>query len=109
MSDKVVSFSDSTWEQEVLKADTPVLVDFWAEWCAPCRMMAPTIDALADDFGDRAKIGKLNVDENAQVSEKYQIRGIPTVLIFKNGEVKEQIVGVTSKDNLSKLIEKHLN
>lgn len=109
MSDKVVTFTDGTWDQDVLKADTPVLVDFWAEWCAPCRMMAPAIEALAEDFGGRAKIGKLNVDENNQISEKYQIRGIPTVLIFKNGEVKEQVVGVTSKENLSKLIEKHLN
>jgi len=87
----------------------PVVVDFWAEWCAPCRMMAPTIDALAAQYDGKAKIGKLNVDENMVVSEKYQIRGIPTVLIIKNGQVAEQVVGVTSKENLSKLIEKHLS
>jgi thioredoxin len=109
MNDKVAAFSDSTWEQDVLKSDKPVVIDFWAEWCAPCRMMAPTIDALASEYDGKAKVGKLNVDENTEVSAKYQIRGIPTVLIIKNGEVAEQVVGVTSKDNLSKLIDKHLN
>ncbi len=109
MSDKVAAFNDSTWEQDVLKSDQPVLIDFWAEWCAPCRMMAPTIDALAAEYEGKAKVGKLNVDENTEVSAKYQIRGIPTVLIIKNGEVAEQVVGVTSKDNLSKLIDKHLS
>jgi thioredoxin 1 len=108
MSDKVAAFTDSTWEQDVLKSDKPVLIDFWAEWCAPCRMMAPTIDALASEYEGKAKVGKLNVDENARVSERYQIRGIPTVLIIKNGQVAEQVVGVTSKDNLSRLIDKHL-
>ena len=109
MSDKVAAFNDSTCEQDVLKSDQPVLIDFWAEWCAPCRMMAPTIDALAAEYEGKAKVGKLNVDENTEVSAKYQIRGIPTVLIIKNGEVAEQVVGVTSKDNLSKLIDKHLS
>ena len=109
MSEKVAAFTDGTWEQDVLKSDKPVLIDFWAEWCAPCRMMAPTIDALASEYEGKATIGKLNVDENTEVSAKYQIRGIPTVLIIKNGEVAEQVVGVTSKDNLSKLIDKHLN
>jgi thioredoxin 1 len=108
MSDKLGTFSDSTWDQEVLHSDKPVLVDFWAEWCQPCRVLAPTIEALAEEYGDKVKIGKLNVDENSGVSAKYHIRGIPTVLLFKDGEVKEQIVGLTSKDNLTKLIEKHL-
>lgn len=109
MNENVTAFTDGTWEQDVLKSDKPVLIDFWAEWCAPCRMMAPTIDALASEYEGKAKVGKLNVDENTEVSAKYQIRGIPTVLIIKNGEVAEQVVGVTSKDNLSKLIDKHLN
>ncbi len=109
MSDKVAAFTDSTWEQDVLKSDKPVVIDFWAEWCAPCRMMAPAIDALASEYEGKAKVGKLNVDENTEVSAKYQIRGIPTVLIIKNGEVAEQVVGVSSKDNLSKLIDKHLS
>ena len=109
MNENVTAFTDGTWEQDVLKSDKPVLIDFWAEWCAPCRMMAPTIDALASEYEGKAKVGKLNVDENTEVSAKYQIRGIPTVLIIKNGEVAEQVVGVTSKDNLSKLIDKHLS
>lgn len=109
MSNEVGTFNDGTWEIEVLQSTKPVLVDFWAEWCQPCRVLAPTIQALAVEFGDKVKIGKLNVDENGAVSEKYRIRGIPTVLLFKNGEVKEQVVGLTSKDNLSRLIEKHLD
>ena len=109
MNENVTAFTDGTWEQDVLKSNKPVLIDFWAEWCAPCRMMAPTIDALASEYEGKAKVGKLNVDENTEVSAKYQIRGIPTVLIIKNGEVAEQVVGVTSKDNLSKLIDKHLS
>ena len=109
MSDKVRTFSDGTWESEVLHSDKPVLVDFWAEWCQPCRVLAPTIEALAEEYADRVKIGKLNVDENGTTSAMYQVRGIPTVLLIKGGEVKEQVVGLTSKDSLSKLIEKHLS
>lgn len=108
MGDKVATFSDGEFQKEVLSSAQPVLVDFWAEWCAPCRMMAPTIDALAEQFDGRARVGKLNVDENASTAEKYDIRGIPTVIIFKGGEVKEQVVGVTSKENLANLIERHL-
>lgn len=109
MSDKIAAFNDGSWEQDVLKSDKPVVVDFWAEWCAPCRLIAPTIEALATEYEGKIKVGKLNVDENTEVSARYQIRGIPTVLIIKNGEVAEQVVGVTSKANLSRLIDKHLN
>jgi thioredoxin 1 len=91
-----------------LKSDKPVLVDFWAEWCGPCRMMAPSVEAVADEYADRAKVGKLNVDENQSVTSRYQIRGIPTLLVFKNGEIQEQVVGVTSKDNIVKMLEKHI-
>jgi thioredoxin 1 len=108
MSENVDTFSDSTWDQDVLHSDKPVLVDFWAEWCQPCRILAPTIEALAEEYVGRVKVGKLNVDENSAVSTKYHIRGIPTVLLIMGGEVKEQVVGLTSKDSLSKLIEKHL-
>jgi thioredoxin 1 len=108
MSEKLDTFSDGTWDQEVLHSKTPVLVDFWAEWCQPCKVLAPTIEALAEEYGGKVKVGKLNVEENSVVSAKYQIRGIPTVLIFKDGEVKEQVVGLTSKGKLSELIEKHL-
>ncbi len=108
MSEKLDTFSDGTWDQEVLHSKTPVLVDFWAEWCQPCKVLAQTIEALAEEYGGKVKVGKLNVEENSVVSAKYQIRGIPTVLIFKDGEVKEQVVGLTSKGKLSELIEKHL-
>jgi thioredoxin 1 len=101
-------FSDQNFEQEVLKSDKPVLVDFWATWCAPCRMIAPAVEAIAEQYVDRAKVGKLNVDENLSVTGQYNIRGIPTLLLFKNGQIQEQMVGATSKDAISKLIEKHL-
>jgi thioredoxin 1 len=104
----ILEFTDSNFEQEVLKSDKPVLVDFWAEWCAPCRMVAPAVEAIAEQYSDRAKVGKLNVDQNQNVTVRYSIRGIPTLLIFKGGQIQEQVVGATSKDNLVKLIEKHL-
>jgi thioredoxin 1 len=109
LEDRVETFSDATWNEKVLAAPGPVVVDFWAEWCAPCRMMSATVDALAEEFEGRARVGKLNVDENRAVSERYQIRGIPTMILFKGGEVKEQVVGVTSKENLERLIERHLD
>lgn len=101
-------FTDTNFEQEVLKSSQPVLVDFWAEWCAPCRMIAPAVEAVAEQFSGRASVGKLNVDENLSVTGRYNIRGIPTLLLFKNGEIQEQIVGATSKDAIVKLLEKHL-
>lgn len=108
MPDKVLTFTDAKWNEDVLSSAQPVLVDFWAEWCAPCKMMAPSIEALAEEFDGRLRVGKLNVDDNAATSEKYDIRGIPTVMIFKGGEVKEQVVGVTSKENLARLVERHM-
>jgi thioredoxin 1 len=104
----VQQFTDQNFEAEVLKSDKPVLVDFWAEWCAPCRMMAPAVEAVAAEFADRAKVGKLNVDENQSSAGQYNIRGIPTLLLFKNGQVVEQFVGVTSKDAITKMLERHL-
>ncbi len=101
-------FTDANFDQEVLKSDKPVLVDFWAEWCAPCRIVAPTVEAIAEQYADRAKVGKLNVDENQLVTSRYNIRGIPTLLLFKNGQIQEQVVGATSKDVILKLLEKHL-
>lgn len=102
------AFSDASWESDVLSSKLPVVVDFWAEWCAPCKIMAPTMEALARELDGRARVGKLNVDDNAVVSDRYGIQGIPTVMIFAGGEVKEQVVGVTSKEYLAELIEKHL-
>jgi thioredoxin 1 len=100
--------NDTNFESEVLKADTPVLVDFWAEWCAPCKALSPTIEAVAKDYLGKAKVVKLNVDENISTSSRYNIKGIPTLLLFKSGMVKEQIVGTTGKETIAKLIDKHL-
>lgn len=104
----MVEFTDQNFEEQVIKSSKPVLVDFWAPWCAPCRMMAPTVEAVAGEYADRAVVGKLNVDDNQGVAGKYNIRGIPTLLLFKDGEVREQVVGATSKDAVTKMIEKHL-
>lgn len=108
MSEKVHHVTDGTFEQEVLKSDKPVLVDFWAAWCAPCRMIAPTVEQIATDYDGRAKVVKLNVDENGETSARYNIRGIPTLLLFKDGMIKDQIVGATSKDNITRMIEANL-
>ncbi len=108
MSGKVSEVGDQTFESEVLKSDKPVLVDFWAAWCAPCRMLAPVVEAIAEKYDGKAKVVKLNVDENTVTSGKYNIKGIPTLLLFKDGVIKEQIVGNTTKDTISKMIDNHL-
>lgn len=108
MSENTKEVTDATFQVEVLEAKEPVLVDFWAAWCAPCRMLAPTIDQIAQDYDGKAKIFKLDVDHNAQTAARYQVKGIPTLLLFKNGEVKDQIVGATSKDNIAKMIDAQL-
>jgi len=107
MSEKVRDVSDSSFEQEVLKADKPVLVDFWAEWCAPCRMLAPTVEAVAQQFSDTAIVLKLNVDDNPATAGQYGIKGIPTLIIFREGKEVERVVGATSKDVIARLIEKY--
>ncbi|MBU4532905.1 MAG: thioredoxin [Eubacteriales bacterium] len=94
----VMEFNEKNFEAEVLKSEEPVLVDFWAAWCGPCRSMAPVIDQLASEFQGKAKVGKLNVDENQSLATKYGIKGIPTLLFFKAGEVVDQEVGYTAKD-----------
>ena len=104
----VMNVTDASFQDEVLKSDKPVLVDFWASWCAPCRMLAPTIDDVAGDFEDRAKVVKLDVDSNGDTAAKYNIKGIPTLLLFKDGVIKEQIVGATSKENIARMIEAQL-
>ena len=108
MSEHVQPVTDETFEEEVLKSDKPVLVDFWAVWCAPCRMLTPIVDEVAQEFGDQAKVLNLNVDENSETSAKYNIKGIPTLLLFNGGEIKDQIVGATSKDNIARMIQGQL-
>ena len=107
-SENVKIFTDGEFETDVLQSDVPVLVDFWAEWCGPCRRLAPTVDAVATEFKDRLKVGKLNVDDNPTTSFKYSIRGIPTLLLFKNGQIVESVVGLVDKDDLKRTIEPHL-
>jgi thioredoxin 1 len=108
MSGKVAEVGDQNFEAEVLNSPVPVLVDFWAAWCAPCRMLAPVVEAIAEKYEGQAKIVKLNVDENTLTSGKYNIKGIPTLLLFKDGVIKEQIVGNTTKGTISKMIDNHL-
>jgi|SRR5688572_6424969 thioredoxin 1 len=104
MSNNVLEFTEQNWEGEVLKSTEPVLVDFWAPWCAPCRQIAPTIEALAQDFTGKMKVGKLNVDDNSGVAATYGIRSIPTVLVFKGGRVVEQRIGLASRDELTQIM-----
>ena len=108
MSENVQAVTDETFEEEVLNSDKPVLVDFWATWCAPCRALAPVIDEVAKDFADQAKVVNVNVDENSGTAGKYNIKGIPTLLLFNGGEIKDQIVGNTTKDTLAKMIQSQL-
>jgi len=107
-SDKVATFTDGNFDADVLKAGTPVLVDFWAEWCGPCRALGPTIEALANDYDGKIRVGKLNVDENQNVTIQYQVRGIPAVMLFKGGKMVDQIVGLADKAAFKQMIDKYL-
>jgi thioredoxin 1 len=108
MAGNILQVTDQSFEQEVLKANQPVLVDFWAAWCGPCRMIAPTVEALATEYSGRAKVAKVNVDENQATPAQYNIRGIPTLLLFKDGQVREQLVGAASRDTIENLLKKYV-
>lgn len=108
MAGNIIEFTDQNFESEVLQADVPTMVDFWAEWCAPCKMIAPTVEALANEYAGKFRVGKLNIDENPSIPTKFGIRGIPTLIIFKGGQPVDQIVGVKSKADLKSSIEKAL-
>ena len=109
MSEHVSEVNDVSFEKDVLQADKPVLVDFWAAWCAPCRMLAPTVEAVAEKYSNPARVVKLNVDENPSVSQRYGIKGIPTLILFKGGKEEERVVGATSKEAISRMIDKHVS
>jgi thioredoxin 1 len=109
MGDSLATYNDGNWASEVLQSDTPVLVDFWAEWCAPCKAMVPALEAVASQFNGKLKVGKLNVEENSTVPEQYSITTLPTLLVIHKGQVSEQRVGLMSKDALIRLLQPHLS
>jgi len=108
VSGNIVHTSDATFESDVLKSDLPVLLDFWAEWCGPCKAIAPILDDIAKDYQGRVKIAKLNIDDNRQTPVRYGVRGIPTLILFKNGAPEAQQVGLVGKSKLAALLDQHL-
>ena len=108
MSDTIINVTDASFEDEVLKADGAVLVDYWAEWCGPCKMIAPVLEEIAGEYGDRLKICKLNIDENSDTPPKFGIRGIPTLMLFKGGAVEATKVGALSKSQLTQFLDSNL-
>jgi len=108
MGEHTIKVTDASFEQDVLKSAEPVVVDFWAEWCGPCRAMEPAINAVAGDYVGKVTVGKLNVDDNPAVTMRYMVRGIPTVILFKGGKIVDQIVGLVDKGSLKQMVDKHL-
>jgi len=105
MAENLIEFTDDNFDAEVLKSNLPVLVDFWAEWCGPCKMIAPIVEEIAGDYAGKVKVGKVNVDFNNQVAMQYGIRGIPALLVFKGGAVANQIVGAVPKNNITQILD----
>ena len=108
MSNNILTLTNTNFDDEIKKPGAPILVDFWAEWCGPCRMVAPVLEKLAEDYSGKARVGKVNVDEQGSLASKFGVQSIPTLLIFKNGKVVEQFIGSTTRDVLARLIDKHL-
>ena len=108
MAEHIVHISDESFEEEVLQSERPVLIDYWAEWCGPCKMIAPVLDEIATEYSDRLKVVKLNIDDNPQTPPKYGIRGIPTLMVFKNGQVEATKVGAVSKAQLPAILDDSL-
>ncbi|SVC56008.1 uncharacterized protein METZ01_LOCUS308862 [marine metagenome] len=108
MSDNIIHVSDDSFEQEVLQSEKPVLIDYWAEWCGPCKMIAPILNEVASEYADKIRVAKLNIDENPATPPKYGIRGIPTLMLFKNGEVEATKVGAVSKAQLAAFLDENI-
>lgn len=108
MAEGIINVSDDSFEEEVMKSGLPVLVDFWAVWCAPCQMIAPALEKIAQEYAGRLKVVKLNVDQNMKATSKYSVRSIPTLLLFKGGEIKETLVGALPQEKIVSIISKHL-
>ncbi|MEE4299322.1 MAG: thioredoxin TrxA [Pseudomonadales bacterium] len=108
MSDNITHVSKDSFDEDVLKSERPVLVDYWAEWCGPCKMIAPILDEIAEEYGEKVKICKVNVDENQETAARYAVRGIPTLMLFKNGDVEATKVGALNKSQLAAFLDSHL-
>ncbi len=108
MSDKVITITKDNFEKEVIQSDKPVLVDFWAAWCAPCRMVAPIVDQIATEYEGKVKVGKVNVDEQGELASQFRVMSIPTLMVFKDGKLAESVMGARSKEALAGMLNKHL-